>query len=200
MTGDKLITGKRVRDARLAAGLSIEQVAKRSGRSLSGIRALENGQNGLKPDAARELAPILKTTAAYLLTGTGEAVSHRRTVPLVGFVGAGAEAHYYDAADLGEVEAPEGATETTVAAEIRGESLGPLFDHWLVFYDEVRTPVTPDLIGRLCVVGLPNGKVLVKKIQKSRADGLYHLLSNTEAPILDQEIDWAARVKHMEPR
>jgi hypothetical protein len=121
---------------------------------------------------------------------------------LVGYVGAGAEAHFYSSADegLGEVDAPPGYTAKTVAAEVRGESLGPLFDRWLVYYDDVRSPVTPDLIGRLCVVGLPNGKVLVKKIQRSRSSGLFHLLSNLEAPIFDQEIAWAARVKTMTPR
>lgn len=125
-----------------------------------------------------------------------------REVPLVGYVGAGAAAHYYANGDdgLGLVPAPEGATKETVAVEIRGESLGALFEHWLVYYDEVRSPVTHDMIGRLCVVGLPDDRVLVKKIQRSRAPGLYHLLSNTEAPILDQEIMWAAKVRSMQPR
>lgn len=122
------------------------------------------------------------------------------TVPLVGYVGAGAAAHFYDAVDLGHVAAPEGATDDTVAMEIRGESLGALFEHWLVFYDEVRSPITPDMIGRLCVVGLIDERILVKKIQRSKTPGLYHLLSNTEGPILDAEVVWAARVKNMVPR
>ena len=101
---------------------------------------------------------------------------------------------------MGEVDAPPEATMDTRAAEIRGESLGPLFEGWLVFYDDVRTPVTPDLVGQLCVVGLPNDKVLVKKLRRSRTDGLFHLLSNNEAPMLDQEVVWAAKVKTMRPR
>lgn len=121
-------------------------------------------------------------------------------VKLVGYVGAGAAAHFYDAADLGTVPAPEGATADTVAMEIRGESLGALFEHWLVYYDEVRSPVTADMIGRLCVVGLPDDRVLVKKIQRARTQGFYHLLSNTEEPMFDQEVLWAARVKSMKPR
>ncbi|RWF44264.1 MAG: helix-turn-helix transcriptional regulator [Mesorhizobium sp.] len=126
--------------------------------------------------------------------------SEPASVKLVGTVGAGAEAHYYDETELGQVPAPEGATEDTVAVEIRGTSLGELFDHWLVYYDEVRSPVTPDMIGRLCVVGTIDGKVLVKKIQRAKTPGLYHLLSNTEAPILDAEVVWAAKVKSMVPR
>lgn len=121
------------------------------------------------------------------------------TVKLIGYVGAGATAHY-DPADLGTVPAIEGTTPDTVAMEIRGTSLGEVFDHWLVYYDEVRSPVTPDMIGRLCVVGLTDERVLVKKIERARTLGLYHLLSNTEGPILDAEVAWAARVKSMVPR
>lgn len=122
------------------------------------------------------------------------------TVRLVGYVGAGAAAHFYSAAELGTVHAPIGATQDTVAMEIRGESLGALFDHWLVYYDEVRAPVTNDMIGRLCVVGLPDDRILVKQIKRSKTAGLFHLISNTEGPILDVEILWAARVKSKVPR
>lgn len=122
------------------------------------------------------------------------------TVPLIGYVGAGAEAHFTAAGELGRVAAPEGATPTTVAVEVRGESLGALFDRWLVYYDDVRSPITPDLIGRLCVVGLEDDRVLVKQIKASKVKGLYHLLSNTEGPILDVAIAWAASVKNMVPR
>jgi hypothetical protein len=89
-----------------------------------------------------------------------------------------------------------------VAVEIRGESLGPLFERWLVHYDEIRSPITPDLLGQLCVVGLPNDKVLVKKVRnsKSKTKGLYDLLSNNEDPMLDVAVEWAAKVKSMVPR
>ena len=80
------------------------------------------------------------------------------------------------------------------------ESLGALFDRWLVFYDDRREPVTQDLIGRLCIIGLADDRVLVKKLRPSRTNGLYHLLSNTEEPILDAAVEWAARVKIMVPR
>lgn len=127
-----------------------------------------------------------------------------KTVPVVGYVGAGAEAHFYALShgELDRVPAPENAGPETVAVEIRGESLGPLFERWLVHYDEVRSPITADLIGQLCVVGLTDDKVLVKKIRmaKSKAQGLYDLLSNNEDPITDVVVMWAAKVKSMVPR
>jgi hypothetical protein len=118
---------------------------------------------------------------------------------VVGYVGAGAEAHIYDVpqADLDEVEAPVGSNEATVAVELRGNSLGSFFNRWLVFYDDIRRPVTPDLIGELCVVGLEDGRVLIKLVQRGKAEGLYNLLSQTEPPIKDVAIEWAAKVLSM---
>ena len=115
---------------------------------------------------------------------------------------AGAEAHLYAVAqgDLDEVDPPRGSTEDTVAVEIRGDSLGSFFNRWLVFYDDVRRPVTPDLIGELCIVGLEDGRILIKQVQRSRTEGLFNLLSSTEKPIFDVAIEWAARVNSIARR
>lgn len=126
------------------------------------------------------------------------------TVPVKGYVSAGALAHYLPLNDdeLDRVEAVPGATENTVALEIRGDSLGELFDRWLVFFDDVRSPVTSDLIGKLCVCWLDDGRVLVKKVKRQR-DGLFALYSNYEKqdpPIENIRLEGAARVKAMVPR
>jgi hypothetical protein len=85
--------------------------------------------------------------------------------------------------------------------EIRGDSLGALFDRALVYYDNKHDQVTDDLIGKLCVVGLPDGRILVKKITRSRGNSnLYHLSGQYGDPILDTPIEWAARVKSIGPR
>ena len=102
--------------------------------------------------------------------------------------------------DLDEVDQPRGSTEATVAVEIRGDSLGPFFNRWLVFYDDVRRPVTSDLIGELCVVGLADGRVLIKQMQRGSAEGLFNLISSTEKPILDVAIEWAAKVNSIQRR
>ncbi len=126
-----------------------------------------------------------------------------RTVKLKGYVGAGAEAHFYNVADqdLEEVEAPIGTTEQTVAVEIRGSSLGKFFDTWLVYYSDVRSPITEDMIGQLCVVGLADDRILIKRLQRGRR-GSYNLISNsdTEPPIEGATIEWAALVTDLKPR
>lgn len=148
------------------------------------------------------VAKALQWTQAELIADPrrrSEPAGH--SVPLVGYVAAGAEAHFLSAGELGEVDAPAGSADSTVAVEIRGDSLGPLFDRWLVFYDDVKRPVTAELVGRLCVVGLEDGRILIKRVQRSKTKGLFHLISgHAEPPILDVAIEWAAKVKNLVPR
>jgi transcriptional regulator with XRE-family HTH domain len=132
-----------------------------------------------------------------------DVIADRIDVPLVGYVGAGSEAHLYSDGQgpFDEAPAVEGANDRTVAVEARGDSLGSLFDRALVYFDDRREPVTEDLVGHLCVVGLADGRILVKKIMRSRSDaGLYHLYGQYGEPILDMPVKWAARVKTIVPR
>lgn len=172
----------------------------------------ENGHRGFRKDSAEVYARKFDVSLEWLLTNRGgkerrtkveaKPAPGTRTVPLVGYVGAGAETHFFpqDGGSLDDITAPDDASDNTVAVEIRGDSMGSFFDRWIVFYDDVHRPVTNDLIGKICVVGLADGRILIKKIQRSKSRGYYHLLSQTEAPILDVAIDWAARVKSMMPR
>ena len=185
-----------LRRARKARGWTMQKLADEAGTSQAYVSQLETGRRIMPP------GPMLERLAHALQIPAAELLREDVTVPIVGYVAAGAEAHYYADGDggLGQVEAPPGARPSTVAVEVRGESLGPLFDGWLAFYDEARTPVTPDLIGELCVVGLPDGRVLIKRLKPTPNPARFHLLANTEAPLLDQEVTWAARVLTMRPK
>lgn len=124
-----------------------------------------------------------------------------RQVPIVYQVGAGAEVHSMLSAEVFDyVEGLDNATPATVAGQIQGSSMGSMFDGWLVFWDDMRCPVTPDLLGTICVVALHDDRILVKKVEASRTPGLFHLMSNTEPPMLDVPLLWAARVTGMKPR
>lgn len=197
--------GERIAAARKRAELTQTALGKAIGTTRSAVSQWESDSTEPTPENLRVIA--MRTGFAYewLATGRGAPTpdddeNDASTVPVRGYVGAGATAHYLpQEVELDRVEAPPGATEATIALEIRGTSLGELFDRWLVFVDDVRTPVTPDLIGKTCVVGLQDGRVLVKKLKKA-AGGLYDLLSNTEDPIRAVAVEWAAKVKHMGPR
>jgi transcriptional regulator with XRE-family HTH domain len=182
--------------ARKARGLTLDRLAEALDTSKGYLSDMESGKRPMPP------GPMLERLAQALQIPAAELLREDASVPVVGYVGAGAEAHYYATGDgnLGQIDAPPGARPSTVAVEIRGDSLGPLFDGWVAFYDETRTPVTPDLIGQLCVVGLPDGRILIKRLKATADPARFHLLANTEAPLFDQEVSWAARVLTMRPK
>ena len=164
-------------------------------------RAESPGGRDYGPDEAKRYARRFQVTPEWLLTGrglspTGEEEAPAPKIQVVGYVGAGSTAHFYDVAqgNLDEVSGPACSPAETVAVEIRGDSLGSFFNRWLVYYDDVRRPLTPDLIGQLCVVGLADDRVLIKQVQRGSAEGLFNLISATEKPIVDVTIRWAARV------
>lgn len=209
--------GERLRTAREKHFKSARIAAKALGIAVSTYGAHERaeapGGRDYGPDEAKRYGRRFRVTPEWLLTGRKIEPTDGRPgpepeeppapkIPVAGYVGAGAETHFYAVSQggLDEIDAPDGSTPDTVAVEIRGDSLGAFFDRWLVFYDDVRREVTPDLLGKLCVVGLDDGRVLIKKLQRSRSQGLFNLVSQTEAPILDVAIEWAAKVKSMMPR
>ena len=55
-------------------------------------------------------------------------------------------------------------------------------------------PVTDNQIGQLCVVGLADGRALVKELRRGK-DGLFDLYSPNDDPILNVVIEWAALVR-----
>lgn len=78
--------GDRLRRARTDAGLTVEALSERVGFAASTIRAHENGQNNIRPHAAKAYAPIVKVTPGWLLYGekptTGATLPIPETTPL----------------------------------------------------------------------------------------------------------------------
>lgn len=212
--------GSRIQQTLTTRGRSANEVSLAIGAGEDFIRNIfrkeaEGKSHSPRADKLAALARELQVDQEWLLEGdTGHIDSADvaasliprdragATVPLVGYVGAGAQAHFYAIAQsaLDPVPAPMDATPTTVAVEIRGPSIGEMFDRWLVYYDDVRSPITQDLIGKLCVVGVSDGRVLVKKVRRSKQQGRFDLLSENEPPIEAVTVEWAAKVKQMAPQ
>lgn len=185
---------RQLRDSR---GWSQEQAAAALGTTRNQYVKLENGTRQLSSKWIERAAEAYGIDAGEIVRG------QPNTVTVMGFVGAGAEMTLFSEGqgNLGEVAGPEGSSDQTVAVEIRGESLGPFFNGWLVFFDDVRSPVTDDIVGKLCVVGLGDGRVLIKRLVRSRgSNSLFHLYGQFGDPILDVPVKWAAQVKSVVPR
>lgn len=192
--------GSRIAKARLAAGLSQLELGKLVGKGQTTVSSWEKDRTEPTREDVQRIAKALNLSLTDL--EIGDVAKGDLLVKVVGYVGAGDAAHFYDQAQgpFDMVQAPPNATELTVASIIRGASIGRNFDGWIAYYDETREPVREDHIGRLCVVGLPDGRVLVKWVYASRTPGFYHLHSETEPPINDQEVTWASRVDALMPQ
>ena len=182
-------------------GKTRSALARALGRSPSAVTDLLNGHRRLRAEEIAIVADFLGVEPPRLVGG-GRGPGPVPKAPLVGYVGAGAIAHFYadGQGPFDEVPAPDAASGNTVAVQIRGHSLGALFDNWLVFYDDVRDPPGDDLVGRMCVCGLADGRILIKALKRSQNAGLWNLLSNLEPPIYDVVLNWAAVVREMRPR
>jgi transcriptional regulator with XRE-family HTH domain len=192
--------GKRIAVARQKRGMSQVALGKAVGQAQTTISSWERERTEPSREDVERVAIALQMKPSEL--EMTDAARAERTVPLVGYVRAGsAEVLYSEGQQgLGEVAAAEDASPDTVAAQIQGDSLGPFFDQWLVFWDDVRRPVSENLHHQLCVVGLANGKVLVKRLRPA-SNGLFHLDSNSNEPTMtDQVVEWAALVTNMRPR
>ena len=196
----------RVEERLEAVGLSATAASKLAGLSEDAIRnmrrAVEKGdRKGVTTRTVSALAPVLRTTAGYLMSGEGDGEAPAlRSVPLTGYIGAGDAAHFYgdDQGEFGRVDTDD--PDAVSARELRGRSMGRLLEGWLAFTGERQHGVPESFIGRICEVRLPDGRVLIKKVSRSKLPGLFNLLSETEDPMLDEEVEWSAVVTSMRPR
>jgi transcriptional regulator with XRE-family HTH domain len=196
------VRGERLRQARKAAGLSVDQVARRAGYSSSGVRAIENGQNGLRADAAQKFAPILGTSASWLLTGDGDGAG-AALVPVIGRVGADNEGTviYATADATGDMAPiPPGGDPHSVALEVVGHSMRGFADHGaLIYFQNQHTPPTADMLGNVVIVATDDDRILLKRLLKGSGPGVYDLESQVGPTISDVRLRWAAEITAIVP-
>lgn len=187
--------GNRLREHREKSGLTVEQAALKAGLSPGYLSRMETGERNVTLKNLSKISKALGVPPRDLVDSEAEAV------PLVGYAAAGTDTVTFADGDggLGEVDAPTSATEKTVAVQVRGTSLGVLFDGWIAFYDERRDPPDESMAGRVCVCGLDDGRVVIKRLAQGSKAGLWHLQSATEPALFDQRVIWAARVTEMRP-
>jgi len=199
--------GERLRAARKTAGLTVRQVAERSGYSETGVRAIENGQNGLGADAAESFAKILKVGAAWLLVGEGSG-ERARGFPLIGKVGAGGSGEYDDDYALGAaadwIDALPGmpVDDDIIVLDVEGDSMVPaVFDGDLAFFGPIREDVD-QLIGKRVMARLSDGRKFFKILKKGSEPGRWTLRSlNPATPdIEDVDVAWVLPYRGSRPR
>lgn len=180
-----------------AAGAS--KAAELSEDAIRNIRraAKDDTRSGVSTNTIDKLAPVLKASVNWLLTGEGE--PKKRQVQKVGYVGAGQAIVPFEADESEWVEAPPEVTPDTVAVEVRGPSMLPAFDDgYLLYYSQKLPPA--EMVNKRCVVQLANGSMLVKTLRRGNSAGLWNLGSLNAYDIEDQVVEWAAPIDWIKPR
>lgn len=190
--GDFMDMHTRLRDAREKAGYAdAASAARRFGWGQTTYRSHENGQRGYKLDKAIDYGRAFRVSPEWLLFGKGD--NGKRPVPLVGYVGAGAEMFSYDdGGALDEIDPPPGVGPSAVAVMVRGDSMFPRYMSGdILIYD--RHTMLSDADGQECVVSLLDGRKFVKMV---RVDGRGDVtLESWNAPPLRQvHVEWVAKI------
>ena len=194
---------ERLRHARKEAGFETAAAAAAGlGVPYPTYAGHENGYKGaFRRDEAVKYAKKFRVNLDWLLTGRGPMRSATE-VPVLGYVGAGAEVLPIDdhaqGAALDTIDI--GMPQDVVALIIRGESQYPLKDGWVVLYSRDHDGVPDAVIGKLCVVKVHEGPTLLKTVRRGRTQKLY-TLESWNAPLReDTRLEWASPVIEIRPR
>lgn len=126
-----------------------------------------------------------------------------RMVPIIGRVGADTEGRVLfatgqQAGDLAPI--PPGGTEKAVALLIVGHSMrGVADDGGLIYFEDQRTPPTPDMLGHMVVVETASDEVLVKRLLRGSKAGRYDLESVFGDTRQNCKLRWAAHITAIIP-
>jgi phage repressor protein C with HTH and peptisase S24 domain len=162
-------------------------------------RAVNNGdRRGVTTETLTALAPVLKTTAAWLLEGVGEPTPHNR-IRVVGRIGAGAEIlpefEQIPAEGLYEIEVPFPIAAGAIAFQVEGDSMWPRYDSGDVIICWREGANADEVVGWEAAVRTADGKRYLKRIQRGAAAGTFDLESHNAAPIRNVQIEWAAQIQ-----
>lgn len=160
----------------------------------------ENGTRGFKKDSAARYAKKFRVSLEWLLTGKGDMKGKPETVPVVGMVGAGAKIIPFPDQGALDDEPLLKDMAGVEAARIRGGSMPPFQDGWLIFWRQQNEGVTQDCIGKLCVLDVKEGPMLVKIVQQGSKRGLWNLVSWKGPDLEDQVLNWASPVLYIQPK
>lgn len=197
---------ERLREARIAAGFERQRdvIERHPTWNRNTYKSNENGGAPFSYEQAKIYAKAFKVRAEWLYAGTGPMrESDPLLVPILGMVGANPEgsvlfASGQEAGDM--VPPPPGGSLTARALEVRGHSM-PFFadEGSIIYFDDQRTTVGPELLGHVVVVELDTDEVLVKRILRGSRAGTYDLESISGPTRRDASLRWVARIVAVVP-
>jgi hypothetical protein len=178
-----------------ARGKTRAGLARVLSRSQGVVNRLLDGEQELKVSDVAAIADYLEVEPPPF---------HRSTfVPLLGKVSGGRNEAVLFGENGGPIDwiaLPARSVPARGALEVEGDSMRGIAGHgFIAFIGERHTPPTSEQIEQLCVCGLPDGQRVVKFLYASKYVGRYDLHSSNDAPMLAQDVEWAAVVTNIVP-
>jgi SOS-response transcriptional repressor LexA len=204
----------RLRQARLAAGFETAAAAAEAhGWNRNTYASNENGNAPYSWRRARDYATAFGVRPDWLYDAQGPAVGvgtgadsgpgQPRPAPIIGRVGADPGGEVLLAGGQAPPEfapLPPGGTERAVALRVTGHSMRGLADDGaLIYFEDQRTPPSPDMLGQVVVVELDTGEVLVKRLLRGGAPGRFDLESVAGPTRRNARLRWAAHITAIVP-
>ncbi len=197
---------QRLRQARLDRGFDTAAAAADAfGWNRNTYASNENGNAPFSYRRAKEYASAFGVSPDWLYDASGATrpADPQGLVPVIGRVGANPEgtvlfAVGHDPAELAPI--PPGGTQNARALRVVGHSMrGVADDGGLIYFEDQRTPPTPDMLGHVVVVETDDDEVLVKRLLRGSRPGLYDLESVAGPVRRDARLRWAAHITAIIP-
>jgi transcriptional regulator with XRE-family HTH domain len=177
------------------------EAARAFGWPVSTYLGHENGDRNPSRAAAIRYSRAYGVRWEWLLENDGAPLPKAQPVKIIGIVEAAGRVVFYHPDKVRNCDdLPPHVGVATVALEAGAPLRGVAESGWLYFFENQKKPPSEDLVGKLCIVALKNGDVLVRTLQPGRKKDRYDLESSTEQTMRDQQIEWAARITWIKPR
>lgn len=190
--------GNKLKDLRLSCDMTHEAAADAMGVSRSQFIKLERGERRLTSDYIERAAKAFGVRPADVIDE-----SATDGVPLMGFIGAGAEIEpEYDQVPpegLDIISFPIALPDGLIAFQIRGDSMLPFYKdgHVVVVWQEQKRPIEA-FYGEEAVVRTGSGRRFLKTIERG-ITGIN--LRSFNAPVIEnQKLEWIGEIFAVMPR
>lgn len=196
----------RLRQARTDKGFETAAAAADAfGWNRNTYASNENGNAPFSYRKAKEYAAAFGVRPEWLYDAAGSMrpASEGGFARIVGRVGANPDgsvlfATGQDEGDLAPI--PPGGSERAVALRVVGHSMhGIADDGALIYFEDQRTPPSPDMLGQVVVVEIDTDEVLVKRLLRGSRSGVYDLESLAGPTRRDARLRWAAHITAIIP-
>lgn len=179
--------------------MSQRHLARMMGIDPASVHRLLQGKRPMRFDEATQLSRLLGVTVDDVLRHAGLPIGAGGSVPVVGTIEAGGEAHIDWGTEIARVPVPVDMPPNAVAIRMRtaGTPWEPM-DGWTLYVRPPVDGVPAEVVGRMALVRLAgNGTILLRFLRRGYTRGRYNLVGWQAASIEDAALDWATAVDHI---